>query len=161
MDNFAEYAVEQDIIENTPVQRAAITKAVIRAEFKTVVAAGNTLGYTTAATLLNHSLQDSPSDISYGSSTTYASQISKSSECKKIVQQFKADVKGQNMTARTITSSTTLNSTTDLHLDYAIRNPTPTYTLQAFHNILKSHQCNIAHLICFFHTSLRKAFFCK
>ena len=29
-----EYAVEEGIIEDTPVQRAAITKAVVRAQFK-------------------------------------------------------------------------------------------------------------------------------
>ena len=31
-----EYAVEEGIIEDTPVQRAAITKTVVRAQFKIV-----------------------------------------------------------------------------------------------------------------------------
>jgi len=34
LDDFVEYAVEEGIIEDTPVQRAAITKAVVRAQFK-------------------------------------------------------------------------------------------------------------------------------
>ena len=34
-----EYAVEEGMIEDTPVQRAAITKAVVRAQFK-IVASG-------------------------------------------------------------------------------------------------------------------------
>lgn len=118
LNSFADYAVEQGIIEDTPVQRAAITKAIVRAEFKVVSAEGKALGFTTAATLLNHSLQDSPSNLSYGSSTSFASQILKSSECKQIVNNFKSYVKGKNLSARTTSGSTTLNSTKDLHLAY-------------------------------------------
>lgn len=54
LEGFAQYAVDEGIIEDTVVQRATITKAVVRAEFKLVVAGGNTLGYTAAAILLNH-----------------------------------------------------------------------------------------------------------
>lgn len=118
LDDFVEYAVEEGIIEDTPVQRAAITKAVVRAQFKIVASAGKALGFKTAGTFLNHSLQDKPSNLSYGSSTSYASQISKSSECKKIVNSFKSYVKGKKLTARRTSGSTTLNSTTDLHLAY-------------------------------------------
>lgn len=96
LNAFVEYTVEQGIIEDTAVQRAGITKAIVRAQFKTVVTAGKALGYKTAGTLLNHSLQDSPSNLSYGAKTTFASQISKSSECKKIVNSFKSYVKGKN-----------------------------------------------------------------
>lgn len=118
LNTFVEYAVEQGIIEDTAVQRAGITKAVVRAQFKTVATTGKTLGFKTAGILLNHSLQDSPSNLSYGANTTFASQILKSSECKKIVNSFKSYVKGKKLSARTTSGSTTLNSTTDLHLAY-------------------------------------------
>lgn len=38
LEGFTQYAVEEGIIEDTVEQRAAITKAVVRAEFKLVVA---------------------------------------------------------------------------------------------------------------------------
>lgn len=118
LEAFADYAVEQGIIENNAIQRSAITKAVVRAEFKTVVVAGKTAGYKTAALFLEHSLQDKPRDLSYGNTTSLASQILKSSECKKIISDFKNSVKGTNLSARRTSGSTTLNSTTDLHLAY-------------------------------------------
>lgn len=118
LDEFAQYAVDNGIIEDTPEQRGAITKAVVRAEFAVVVAGGKLAGFSTAAALLDHSLQDSPSNLNYGSTSTYATQIAGSSECKKIVSDFKAYVSGRNLSSRTTSGSTTLNSTTDLHLAY-------------------------------------------
>lgn len=118
LNGFVQYAVDNGIIEDTPVQRGAITKAVVKAEFKVVVAGGNAAGYKTAAALLNHSLQDSPSNLSYSSSSAYSKQILNSSECRKIINDFKKAVKGNNYYGRSITGSTTLNSTTDLHLAY-------------------------------------------
>lgn len=118
LDEFVEYAIEQGIIENNEIQKAGITKAVVRGQFKTVATAGKSLGYKTAGTLLDHSLQDKPSNLSYGANTTFASQISKSSEYKAIVNSFKSYVKGKKLSARTTSGSTTLNSTTDLHLAY-------------------------------------------
>ena len=118
LNNFVDYAVEQGIIEDTAVQRAGITKAIVRKQFKVVVIAGKRLGFSAAATLLNHSLQDNPSNLSFGSSTKMASQISKASECKSIVNSFKSYVKGKKLSARTTSGSTTLNSTKDLRLAY-------------------------------------------
>lgn len=118
LEGFTQYAVEEGIIEDTVEQRAAITKAVVRAEFKLVVAGGNVLGYTAAATLLNHSLQDNPSNLSYGSTTDMAKQIAGSTECTTIVNQFKSDVTGTNYVRKTNSGTTSLNSTTDLHLAY-------------------------------------------
>lgn len=118
LEGFTQYAVEEGIIEDTVEQRAAITKAVVRAEFKLVVAGGNVLGYTAAATLLNHSLQDNPSNLSYVSTTDMAKQIAGSTECTTIVNQFKSDVTGTNYVRKTNSGTTTLNSTTDLHLAY-------------------------------------------
>lgn len=118
LDEFAQYAVDNGIIEDTPVQRAAITKAVVRQEFKTVANCGYVAGYKTAAVLLDHSLQDSPSDLSFSSRSTYSAQILSSSECTKIVNEFKKAVQGKNLSGWTISGDTTLNSTTDLHLAY-------------------------------------------
>lgn len=118
LNDFVEYAIKQDIIENTAEQRIGITKAIVRASFKTVVSAGRAAGYKAAATLLDHSLQDHPSNLSYVSTTTIASQISKSAECKAIVNDFKSYVKRKHLMARTTSGGTTLNSTTDLHLAF-------------------------------------------
>ena len=118
LDDFAQYAVENGIIDDTPEQRGAITKAVVRAEFAVVVAGGKIAGFTTAAALLDHSLQDSPSNLNYGATSTYAAQIANSSECQQIVNDFKTYVSGKHLSARTTTGSTTLDSTTDLHLAY-------------------------------------------
>lgn len=59
--------------------------------------------------LPDHSLQDSPSNLSYSTSTTYSKQIKQSTEFKS---------KGKKLSQRTTSGSTTLNSTTDLHLAY-------------------------------------------
>lgn len=118
LNAFAQYAVDEGIIADTAEQRGAITKAVVRASFAVVVAGGDLVGYDTAADFLDHSLQDSPSDLSYGSTSSYATQILNSSECKKIISDFKTYVTGKNLSGRTTSGSTTLNSTTDLHLAY-------------------------------------------
>jgi len=118
LEGFVQYAVEEGIIEDTVVQRDALTKAATRAELKLVVEGGKKLGYTTAATLLNHSLQDHPLDLSFGSSSSVATQIANSAECRTIINQFKADVTGTNYDRRIITGKITLNSTTDLHLSF-------------------------------------------
>lgn len=65
LEEFAQYAVERGAIEDTAVQKAAITKALVRSEFKVVVTGGKAKGDTTAAALLDHSLQDHPSNLSY------------------------------------------------------------------------------------------------
>lgn len=118
LNGFAQYAVDSGVIEDTAVQREGITKAVVRTEFKIVVAGGKAAGYTTAANLLDHSLQDAPSNLSYSSSTSYARQILNSSECKTIINDFKNQVNGTNYVSKVYSGSTTLNSSTDLHLAY-------------------------------------------
>lgn len=118
LDEFMQYAIDTGAIEDTPVQRAAIEKAIVRREFKTVASCGYALGYTTASGLLNHSLQDSPADLSFSSQTTYSSQILNAVECSKIVDSFKKEVTGKNYSGWTKSGSTTLNSTNDLHLAY-------------------------------------------
>ncbi len=118
LEGFAEDAARRGIIENTPQAKAAISKALLRANFKLIADGGKLLGYTTAADLLAHSLQDNPSKFIYSSSSTYAQQIANSSECQSLIGIFKNKVNGTNLTGKIITGSITLNSTTDLHLAY-------------------------------------------
>jgi len=118
LEEFADEAVRKGIIDDTPVQRAAITKALLRASMQVVADCGNAMGYTTAAALLSHSLQDNPSNLSYGYTSSYATQIQYSSECNSIVNSVKSYVRGRNISYYSLSSSTTLNSTTDLFLSY-------------------------------------------
>lgn len=118
LEEFAQYAVERGAIEDTAVQKAAITKALVRSEFKVVVTGGKAKGDTTAAALLDHSLQDHPSNLSYDEYTTYAKQIKQSTEFNTIVNNFKSYVTGRKLYQRVESGSTTLNSTEDLHLAY-------------------------------------------
>ena len=72
LDEFLKYAIKTGVIDDTVEEKTALTKAFYRTQFKAAVAAGNTLGYTTAANLLDHSLQDNPSSFTCGSNTSYA-----------------------------------------------------------------------------------------
>ena len=110
--------MQRGAIEDTAVQKAAITKALVRSEFKVVVTGGKAKGDTTAAALLDHSLQDHPSNLSYDEYTTYAKQIKQSTEFNTIVNNFKSYVTGRKLYQRVESGSTTLNSTEDLHLAY-------------------------------------------
>lgn len=118
VEAFVQYAIEEGVIEDTPSERAAVTKAVVRSSFAAVVTGGRTLGYTTAATYLDHSLQDEPADLSYKSTSSYANQILSATECFYIIMDFNAEVAGKGLTYHRMTGDTTLNSTTDLHLSY-------------------------------------------
>lgn len=118
VDEFLQYAIATGAIEDTVAEKAALNKAFYRAEFKVAVAAGNTLGYTTAATLLDHSLQDAPSNFICDSSTSYAKQILNSDEVKSILNSFKNSVSGTSLTTKNMSGSVALDSTTDLLLAY-------------------------------------------
>lgn len=118
LEEFTDYAVDNGIIEDSPVQRAAITKAIVRAEFKTFATAGSTVGYKTAAKLLDHSLQDNPSDYSFSSSSSEASQIKSASEFKSLLSKFKKSVKGKGLTSKRMSGSIAFTDDTDLYLAY-------------------------------------------
>lgn len=118
LEEFADYAVDNGVIDDTPVQRAAITKAIVRAEFKTFATAGSAVGYKTAAKLLDHSLQDNPSDYSFSSSSSEASQIKNASEFKSILSNFKKSVKGKELTSKRMSGSVAFTDDTDLYLAY-------------------------------------------
>lgn len=118
IEGFAQYAVDKGVIEDTPQQRANIGKAAVRSSFKLVVNGGNLVGYKAAAALLDHSLQDNPSNLSYSGSTDVGKIVAASSEYKQIVNEFRDYVSGAHLGSRTDSGSTTLNSTTDLHLAF-------------------------------------------
>ena len=118
MEEFVDQLVDDGYIEDTPIQRGYVPLALVRANFLTVVSLGRALGYTTAATLLEHSLQDNPYDLSYSSNTTYARQIQYSSECNSIVNSVRNYVRGKNISYYSCSSHISLSSTTDLLLAY-------------------------------------------
>ena len=118
LEGFLQYAIENGVIEDTTAEKAALSKAFYRTQFKAAVAAGNALGYTTAADFLDHSLQDNPSSFICDSSTSYASQILNSEEIQSIISSFKASVSGTSLTTKNMSGSIALDSTTDLHLAY-------------------------------------------
>lgn len=75
-------------------------------------------GWETASAMLDHSLQNKPSNLAFSSDSKFAKQIAESAECDAIVEDFKEQVEGLDISEKSIKSSTTLNSTTDLHLSY-------------------------------------------
>lgn len=115
---FIQYAVDRGLIEDTPMARDTATIESYRSQFLLAVAVGRAAGLNTASDFLEHSLQDNPSDMNHGSSSTYATQILNSTEMGDIRTAFSAAVSGKNLTYHQISGSTTLNSTTDLHLAY-------------------------------------------
>lgn len=56
LEAFAEYAVSQGIIEDTPEQREAITKSLVRTSLSLAASDAETIGLTTASACLRHSL---------------------------------------------------------------------------------------------------------
>ena len=118
LNGFVEDAAAKGIIKNNAVQKLALSKAVIRTQFKLVAKAAKGLGWETASAMLDHSLQNKPSNLAYSSDSKFAKQIAESDECAAIVEEFKEQVEGLDISEKSIKSSTTLNSTTDLHLSY-------------------------------------------
>ncbi len=116
IDSFVDYAVENKIIENNPVQRAALTKAIIRAEFKVVVIGGEKAGYRTASSLLSHSLQDYPRDLEFETNSYCASQIKGSSEFRQILNNFRNIVRFKNVNSYELYSKTSFTNNKDLYL---------------------------------------------
>lgn len=94
------------------------TKEGVRREFAIVADGGRALGLSTAAAFLDHSLQDNPSNLIYGASSSYAIQILNSAECAALVREFRESVTGEELLTKNKSGSLTLNSTRDLHLAY-------------------------------------------
>lgn len=123
IDGFVQYAVDNGYIADTPEQRASLSVFAVRALLSLAANAGGTVWYT-AGTFLEHSLNDHPTDIIAGPSSSYAEQIQESSEFQDILDDAKSLARGldDNVSVYRTSGSTTLDSTTDLLLAYrAIR----------------------------------------
>lgn len=118
LNEFTDYAVEQGIISDTAVQRAAVQKAVVRANLRIAADDAEAIGWTTASACLKHSLQDNPVDVYIESTDPISTQVKNSSPCKQIISDFKSYVKGKKLSSRTTSGSTILNSSTDLTLAF-------------------------------------------
>ncbi|MGG2114203.1 hypothetical protein ABFY60_27925 [Lysinibacillus pakistanensis] len=118
LEEFVDYAVDSGAIYNTMEARAEVLVKTVRLQFKAVVAGGKLVGYTTAADLLNHSLQDSPKDLNYASGTAISNQVKSSKEAENIVNDIKKYVQNRKLGSYTTSGSTTLNSTKDLFLAF-------------------------------------------
>ena len=92
------------------------TKYVIRSRMEMVVTGGRVLGYDMASYFLEHSLVDSPTDLSYANGSTYSNQIKNSAEYKSILSGIKSALRNTTKTTYSTSDSTILNSTTELHL---------------------------------------------
>ena len=92
------------------------TKYVIRSRMEAVVSGGRAAGYDMAADFLEHSLVDNPSDLTCENGSIYSNQIKNSAEYRSILDGVKNRLDNTSSTVYHTNSSTTLNSTTDLHL---------------------------------------------
>lgn len=118
LEAFAEYAVSQGIIEDTPEQREAITKSLVRTSLSLAASDAETIGLTTASACLRHSLQDNPVDVSIQSDDPISAQVKKSAACKNIISNFKNKAKNQSGSSLKVSGSTTLNNSIDLTLAF-------------------------------------------
>lgn len=117
-EGFAQYAVDNGYIADTPEQRAGITVEAGRALIS-LCADICSEKYPTASMLLEHSLHDNPEDIVYGSSSSYAQQIEDSEEFQEILDDAIEEAKTLTyITSSRISGSVRLDSTTDLLLAY-------------------------------------------
>lgn len=116
-ENFANYAVEHNIIEDSVEAKVAITKAAMRASLRVVANAGGKVGYTVAEKLLLHSLQDSPSGLYYeGHENSTVKKIVGAPAFKTIYDDYKRYVKNRSLGVYSTSGSTKLDSPKDLHL---------------------------------------------
>lgn len=108
--------LKNEIIKSFLSHENLLSKSILRAQFRTGAAAGAAVGCTTAAYMLNYSLQNSPADLKYDSNSKYAVQIMNSSECREIVNAFRN--RAGNAERYTTNGSIALNSSPDLYLAY-------------------------------------------
>lgn len=120
IEKMVEYAISKNYIENTPAKRKALTKTLIRIDFRVAVSIARKIGYRFAANCLEHSLQDRPSNLRYYKSSDISKRLKNSKEYKNLIKEQKDYIKKNNLN-KTFKgykkeSSLRLNSTTDFHL---------------------------------------------
>lgn len=97
-------------------EKAAITKALVRASMEVVVSGGNLLGFDLSSDLLDHSLQDNPSNLRYSSSTWQTSTLENSNEFNSLVRDFRSELSSVSGDYYTDSGSIRLDDDTDLYL---------------------------------------------
>jgi|GEM_PF-385307 hypothetical protein len=118
LKSFADYAVDNGIIDDTDIARVDITKSFVRSQFRIFAGMGNAVGLKTASQLLRHSLQDNPRKLRFSSGSGVSGRVRRSSECRDIINNAKSSIRGNGQTTYNDSGSTTLNSTRDLHLAF-------------------------------------------
>lgn len=121
IQEFVDYAADTGIIENSEIEKSSITKSLVRASLKVVVAAGETAGYRLAAHFLDHSLQDSPSDVIYNNGSWQSNLVRNGTAYKNLISKVRSDLSSAPYSYPWITSYSTLgsmvlNNPTDLFL---------------------------------------------
>lgn len=116
IQEFVDYAARNGIIENSPAQKASITKEVVRASMKIVAAAGKNAGYKLAAECLDHSLQDYPSSVTYSDGSWQCNIVKTGTAYKNLITTVKNTLRNYSSNSYSTTGSMVLNSPTDLFL---------------------------------------------
>ena len=116
-EKFTDYAVKNNIIENTVEAKAALTKSTVRTNLRIVAHFGGLAGYTVAKKLLLHSLQDNPRSLYFeGTGDSTVKKVVQSPAFKSIYESYKGDVRNKPIFGYGKSGSTTLASPKDLHL---------------------------------------------
>ncbi|WP_133121232.1 hypothetical protein [Kyrpidia spormannii] len=116
IQQFVDYAAKNGIIENTQVAKLNLTKELVRASMKTVVAAGRVAGYKLAAECLDHSLQDSPSEVIYSSGSWQSNLVKSSPVYQSMIGSVRNQLKNYPYSSYSTYGSMTLNNPKDLFL---------------------------------------------
>jgi hypothetical protein len=116
IEAFADYAVNRGLIQDTPIERAGITKAIVRGSMYVVATGGEVVGYDLSAALLRHSLDDSPSEYTINRGSKFSNQVKDSTAHKNLINNVKNILKNHTGTSYSQTGSVVMNNTTDLAL---------------------------------------------
>lgn len=104
------------MIDDTYEAQATATKAVVRASMAAVVAGGSALGLYLSSQMLTHSLQDSPSNLTFNRGTVRSNQIKDSPAHKNLITTVKNRLRTQSGKLYSQTGSLTFSSPLDLNL---------------------------------------------
>jgi hypothetical protein len=113
---FVDNEANTGAIENTPVAKLSVTKAIVRASMKIVVEGGYAVGYTLSASLLSYSLQDYPETQCYNDGSWQSNIVKNGAWYISYMKSLKTTLLNHPGTYYYTSGSTTLNSPTDLEL---------------------------------------------
>lgn len=117
ISSFVQYAVDQHIISNTQEARKSLSVASMRV-FLSGTATAAYIPLPMASTFLQHSLADYPSNLSYGSESSFAKKILVSPEMANIISSLKSQAAKQSSASGGFggNSSVSLSYSVDLRL---------------------------------------------